>query len=337
MNDRRLIYIPALIIGILLVGTFGYHLVQPQYSLFDSFYMTIITITTVGYAEIWPLTTAGRIFNIFMLISGWIIIVMVARLIGQMILEGAIPRIIGGQVMNRQLEQISDHYIVCGYGRVGQVVCDEFLHHKMPFTVIERDPGLIEELKSKGLLHINGDCTQDEVLIRAGITRARGLINAITDSAESVYTTLSARLHNPKLFIMARADSPSSEQMLKRAGADRVISPHVAAGTRMAMAAIRPNVVDFVSLAVSDDTQGMRVEEIHVPENSILIGKTFKEVDIRAKYGLNIIGVKKYDGTLNYNPPADYSIQADDTLIMVGSIDQFNKSDELFQRSSHQI
>jgi voltage-gated potassium channel len=333
--DRRLIYIPAILIGIILIGMFGYHIVQPDYTLFDALYMTIITITTIGYGEVRPLTTAGRIFDLALIATAWLGIFMVARMAGQMIIEGEIVKLFGRRRMDKQLAAISNHYIVCGYGRVGRVICEEFARRKAPFVLIERSQEAVEDARSKGFLYISGDCTQDQVLLSAGIKRAKGLINAVPDEADAVYTTLSARQHNPELFIMARADSISSEQMLKRAGADRVISPQASAGVRMAMAALRPNVIDYITLAAAGDEQtGVRMEEIIVSEGSKLSGKSLKEIDIRARYGLNVIGIRKPDGKLIFNPSADYSVQTDDTLIMVGDIDQLARVSELFVKPS---
>ena len=334
MPDRRPLIIPLILLAILIYGTLGYHIVQPAYSLFDSLYMTVITITTVGYQEIKPLSTGGRVFNLSVITLGWLGIFFVARMTGQMLIEGEVVKLFGRRRLDKRLSSISDHYIVCGFGRVGRVVCEEFWRHKAPFVVIERDSNLIDGIRSKGYLYIEGDCTIDQTLLAAGLTRAKGLINAIPDVAEAVYTTLSARQHNPGLFIMARADSPNAEQMLKRAGADRVISPQVAAGTRMAMAALRPNVVDFMTVAALGDKSGLRIEEVRVPDGSRFIGQSFRDIDIRAKFGLNIIGVRKPDGQMLYNPTADYLISNGDTLIMVGENNQLFRIEELFGSSA---
>ena len=209
------------------------------------------------------------------------------------------------------------------------MVCEELRLHGIPFVVIERETQLINEIKAKDYLFIEGDCTTDQTLLASGIARAKGLINAIPDIAEAVYATLSARQYNPTLFIMARADTSNAEQMLKRAGADRVISPQVAAGMRMAMAAIRPNVVDFMTIAALGDRGGLRVEEVSMPNECRLIGMSFKEIGIRAKYGLNVVGIKKSNGEMLYNPAAEYVIAQGDTLIIVGGSDQLSKIDEL--------
>jgi voltage-gated potassium channel len=333
MNNRKILIIPILFVSILIFGTIGYHLIEPAFTLFESFYLTAINISTLGYADVKPLTTPGRIFNLLIIVMAWIGIFIAARITGQMVIEGEIARIFGRKKMDKKLNALSNHFIICGYGRVGRVVCEEFARHNAPFVIIERNDEMAKEIESKEYLYITGDCTQDSVLTSAGIGRAKGLINAIPDSADAVYTVLSARQHNPALFIMARADSPSAEQMLKRAGADRVISPQASAGTRMAMAALRPNVVDFFTLAgAGDDEGGVRVEEIIVSEGSQLLGKSLKEIDIRAKFGLSVIGVRKGNDKLVFNPTADYVVQQSDTLIMVGDIEQLARIGELFLR-----
>ena len=325
MTKFKIIQIVTIVISFLILGTFGYYLVQPDYSFFDSFYMTIITITPIGYGQIMPLSTTGRIFNLILIVVGWIGIFMG----GQLIIEGQILKILGRKKMDKKLSSIFKHYIVCGFGRVGRVVCEELERHNSPFVVIERNPVEIEEISRKRYLYYQGDCTDDQVLLVAGIERAKGLINAVANEADAVYITLSARSHNPNLFIMARGDSPSALQKLKRAGANRVISPYVAAGSRMALAAIRPNVVDFMTITPMGGEAGLRIEEVVVSQGSRLVGKSFKELDVRARYGLNVIGIKKTDDRMIYNPSADQVVAAGDTLIMVGGGQELSQIDEL--------
>lgn len=332
MTVIKILKMLGILLGVIILGTLGYQVVQPNYTFLDSIYMTVITVTTIGYKEVKPLTDAGRVFNILLILIGWFGFFMVARIGGQMIIEGQLIKVLGRHRMDKKLASLSDHYIVCGYGRVGMIVCDELHRHKVRFAVIERNPELIEELIAKKYAYHEGDCTSDDSLLAAGIKKARGLINAVADEADAVYITLSARSHNPDIFIMARADSTAAEQKLKRAGADRVISPHVSAGSRMAMSAVRPNVVDFMSIEQGDGL-GIRIEEVEVSESSRLVGKSLKEMEVRARYGLNIIGMKKTDGRMIYNPSADQIINGSDTLFMVGDIDQLSKIDELLAPS----
>ena len=329
MHRRRIAQIITIVVLVLTFGTFGYKFVQPEYSYFDSLYMTVITITTIGYREIHPLSDTGKVFNLFLIGFGWLGIFLAARMLGQMVVEGQILRILGRHRMDKKLSSLSNHYIVCGFGRVGKVVCEEFEQNNIPFAVIERNSELIDKIIKKGYIYYPGDCTSDESLLASGINKAKGLINAVADEADAVYITLSARSQNPDLFIMARADSPSAEQKLKRAGADRVISPHISAGFRMAMAATRPNVVDFMSIKPNGDGEGLRIDEVVVAKSSKLVGQTFKGMDVRARYGINVIGVKKTDGKMLYNPSPDHVIESEDTLFLVGGSDQLAKIDDL--------
>jgi voltage-gated potassium channel len=329
MIRKKGIHILAIIIAILVFGTIGFQIVESRYGLFDSLYMTVITITTIGYGEIIPLSRGGKVFNLLLIGLGWVGLFVVARMAGEIIVQGQMIKLLGRHRMDKKLASLRDHYIVCGYGRVGRVVCDELARYNTKFVVIERNAELIEELMGRRYVYYQGDCTDDQSLISAGIDRARGLINAVADEADAVYITLTCRQHNPGLFIVARADSQPAVQKLKRAGADRVISPHDSAGTRMVMGALRPNVVDFMTIAPMAGDEGMRIEEVVASEGSLLIGKSFKELDIRAKYGLNIIGVKKTNGRMIYNPPANQVVYAGDTLIVVGGAEQLSRIDKL--------
>jgi len=329
MSRLRVSHVIILIILIVLFGTIGFQIVEPSYGLLDSLYMTIITITTIGYGEIKPLSDAGKIFNIFLIGLGWIGLFFAARIAGEVIINKQLIKMLGRHRMDKKLASMGDHYIVCGYGRVGRVVCEEFDRFKTPFVVIERSPELVEEIIRRGFIFYQGDCTDDISLAAAGIERAKGLINAVANESDAVYITLTCRQQNPRLFIVARADSPSAVPKLKRAGADKVISPHISAGSRMVMGALRPNVVDFMTIAPLQGQEGLRIEEVVVSDGSKLIGKSFKELDVRAKYGLNIIGIKTNDGKMIYNPSADQVVSAGDTLIMVGGGQELSQIDEL--------
>ena len=329
MKHYRGFQILAVIAGILLFGTIGFQIVEPAYGFLDSLYMTVITITTIGYGEIIPLSTAGKVFNLMLICVGWIGLVLAARMAGEIIIHGQMTKIFGRHRMDKKLASLKDHFVVCGYGRVGGVVCEELTNYNTRFVVIERNPESVEELINKGYAFYQGDCTDDLSLITAGINRAKGLINAVADEADAVYITLTCRQLNPSLFIVARADSPSAVQKLKRAGADKVISPHISAGSRMVMGALRPNVVDFMTIAPKEGEGGLRIEEVVVSAGSPLIGKSFKELNVRARYGLNVIGIKKTDGKMIYNPTAEQVVDSGDTLIMVGGGEQLSQIDDL--------
>ena len=219
--------------------------------------------------------------------------------------------------MNRSLAEMQGHLVVCGYGRMGRLVCQEFASHAVPFVVVDKLP-LADELQPKGGLYIQGDATSDEELERVGIRRARALVSVVASDADNLYITMSARLLNDKLFIVARADDERSQQKLSRAGANRVVSPYMIGGTRVAQAVLRPNVVDFLELATRTEHLELNIEEARLDGGSSLAGATLESSGLRQEHGLIIVGIKKASGQMLFNPPRDASLQAGDILIMLG-------------------
>jgi len=291
--------------------------------------MTIITLTTIGFREVEPLDAYGKIFTILLVIFGIASVGYALRTIGQLILDGQLRKLIGSRKMEKQIKKLKDHYIVCGFGRVGGAVCGELIRNNIPFVVIERSPKAVELLEKNSFIFVKGDCANDENLKAAGIDRAKGLINTVADEADAVYITLSARTINPNLFIMARADSQSVHNKLLRAGATRVISPHIAAGVRMAQATLKPAVVDFMSLAANGASEGIKIEELVIKDNSKLAGTTLKDSGIRSELGITVIGIQKKGHDIYYSPPPDLYIDEGDTLIIVGASSQMDKLETL--------
>jgi voltage-gated potassium channel len=322
---RAVILLPVIV----LIGTIGYWGIE-KWSWLDSFYMTIITLATIGYMEVHPLTDNGKLFTILFVIFGvapsWGFIV--SSLFRSM-LEGHFQKLLGSKMMEKQLKKLKDHYIVCGFGRVGQTVCTELKNNKVPFVVIEQAAGSIAELEKADYIFIRGSCADDDNLIAAGIEKAKALINTIADEADAVYVTLSAKQLNQNLFIMARADSFSAETKLKRAGASRVLSPHVYAGIHMAQTTLRPNVVDFMSLA-DGNSDGMKIEEIAVKRDSRLVGRSLKDSGIRSELGITVIGTRKQGKNIVYNPSPESLINEGDTLILVGTGSQLEKLEQYY-------
>lgn len=318
---RTLILLPA----ILVIGTIGYWGFE-DWNFLDSVYMTIITLATIGYHEVHPLSDSGKLFTIIFVFFGvapaWGFLVSVLL---KSILEGHFRKLLGSRMMEKQLKKIKDHFIVCGYGRVGKTVCDELKNNKMNFVVIEQEKELIDEMERENILYVHGSCADDDNLIAAGIENARALINTIADEADAVYVTLSAKQLNPGLFIMARADSESVHNKLKRAGATRVLSPHIYAGIYMAQTTLRPNVVDFMSLAADGSSESLKIEEIAVKRGSRLAGKSLKDSGIRSELGITVIGTRKQGKDMFYNPPPDNVINEGDTLILIGTTSQLEK------------
>ncbi len=317
-----------ILIAIIIVGTIGFRIIE-GWDILDSLYMTIITLTTIGFGEVRPLDDYGKIFTILLVVFGIATVGYAIRTIGQVILDGQLRKLIGSRKMEKQIKKLKNHYIICGFGRVGGAVCGELIRNNIPFAVIERSSKAIEMLEKNGFIFVKGDCVDDENLKAAGIDKAKGLINTVADEADAVYITLTARTLNPDLFIMARADSESVSSKLLRAGATRVISPHIAAGVRMAQATLKPAVVDFMSLAADSTGEGIKIEELVIKDGSKLAGTTLRDSGIRSEHGITVIGIQKKGRDIYYSPPPDFHIDEGDTLILVGASSQMDKLETL--------
>ncbi len=304
-------------------GTFGYSAIE-DWNLFESLYMTIITLTTVGYNEVHNLSHQGQIFTIFLIIFG---VGTIAYTIGSMIqfmVEGQLHQILGRKKVQKQIGRLQGHYIICGYGRIGRLISREFASKPTPFIVVENDPKRCQRLADDGHLFIEGDATQDEILERAGIHQAKGLITAVTSDAANVFIILTARGINPELFIMARASEEGAEVKLVRAGANKVVSPYTIGANRMAQAILRPFVVDFIDIATGQKNISLQMEEIPVAPESRLVGKDLIQSGIRKELGLIIVGIK-HDGEMIFNPAANTIIEAGNTLIALGEYPEIQK------------
>lgn len=314
-------FLPAVIV----VGTVGFKIIEGR-DIVDSIYMTIITMATIGFHEVHPLSYWGKIFTIFFVIFGvfpsWGFIV---SFLFNTILDGHLQKILGSRKMIKKISKLKEHYIVCGYGRVGSAVCGELAQNNIPFVVIERSDEMIKLIEKTEFFYIKGSSSDDENLKLAGIKEAVALINTVAGEADAVYITLSARQLNPDIFIISRADNDSVYNKLLRAGATKVISPHIAAGVRMAQAAIKPAVVDFMTVASGGGDEGMRIEEIAVKKGSKLEGTILKDSGIKSELGITVIAAKKKGVEMYKNPPPDFYIEAGDTLILVGTSGQLEQ------------
>ena len=318
MNPTRNLRISLIsLIGLLFVGTCGYYLIE-GWPLLDSLYMTVITVSTVGYKEVYAISPAGRIFTIFLIIVGVGFIAYGAGSIVQFMVEGQLRSILGRKKLEQKISKLKGHYIICGYGRIGTNICHELGDNPIPFVVVENEPAKIERLNRDGYLFVDGDATLDETLVRAGIRQAKGLITAVTSDTENVYITLTARGLNPDLFILARASDESAETKLKRAGASKVISPYVMGAARMTQAILRPSVVDFLEIATTTKHYELQIEESRVATDSALVGKSLITSGIKKDFGVIIVGIKKDDGQMHFNPAPDTMIESGDVLITLG-------------------
>lgn len=321
-----LILVPLML---LLVGTLGYWIIEPEYSLFDALYMTVITITTVGYGETHPLSTAGRLFTIFLLLGGVFTLFYSATEIVRGVVSGEVQSHFGRRRMEQRLAKMKDHLIVVGYGRMGRFVCAEFARQKVSFVVIDRDEDLMADFAQSGGVAVVGDATSDETLKRAGVERARALVTVAAHDADNLYIVMSARLLNAKLYIVARAEGEGAEAKLARAGADRVVAPYSLGGSKIAQAVTRPSVLDFIELATKTEHLELQLEQVRVEEGSTLAGKSVADSRLRADLGLIVVAIKKADGRMMQTPTPETRLEAGDTLIALGGPDGMRKLERL--------
>lgn len=299
-------------------GTIGYSLIE-NWTPFESLYMTIITVATVGFREIHELSYQGKVFTILLIIFGASSLAYTLGSLFQFMVEGQLRSILGRKKLEKKISSLSGHYIVCGYGRIGNLICREFAARPVPFVVVEQDAELCHQLQEMGYLFVHGDATRDEILQLAGIGQAKGLVTAVTSDSANVYITLTARGLNRDLFILARASEENSEIKLKRAGANKVVSPYTIGASRMAHAMLRPTVVDFIEIATGQGEEiELQLEEIRVTSRSRLAGTTLLSSDIRKEHGIIIVGIRKAGTKILFNPGSDTLIEANDTLITLG-------------------
>jgi voltage-gated potassium channel len=326
MMPRRFLFLLLVPVILILIGTLGYYLTEPSYSLFDALYMSVITLTTVGYEEVnGPLTPAGRWFTIVFLLVGVFTLFFTATEIVRAVVGGELQLALGRRFMERNLAGLSQHLIVCGYGRVGKLVCREFSRQKLRFVIVDRRPEALANFDLAYGIPLIGEATDDEVLKRAGVERARALVSVAPSDADNLYVTMSARLLNDAVFIVARAETEGAERKLKRAGANRVVSPHVISGYRVAQAVTRPAVVDFIELATRTEHMDLQIEEVRITAGSDLAGKTLLASQLRQDFGIIIVTIKKAGGHMLFNPPGDALMEPGDILIALGPRQQLDR------------
>ena len=255
MNNARLFASLLLLFLIIATGSVGYWYFEDMQP-FESFYMTLITISTVGFGEVKPLSMAGRILTITIIVSGISLLTYTLGQIASIFIEGEIRKILGRRKLERTISRLKDHFIICGYGRIGNTIANELTQHRTPMVVIEQDESMIEELEAAGILYLQMDATVEESLLKAGLMQAKGLVTAVSSDANNVFIALTARGLNPDIFILARSSEPANENKLLRAGANRVVSPYVIGGRRMAEILERPTVVDFIDQTTMDNKLG---------------------------------------------------------------------------------
>lgn len=318
----------AVPVVLLAVGTAGYVLVE-DWSAFDALYMSAITITTVGYLEVHPLSDGGRIFTMAYLLVGVFSLFYVATAIIRSIVSGEVRAHLGRQLMERTLAGLEGHVVVCGLGRMGRIVCEEFSAMEMRFVVIDRDASLVQDLNIPHGIGLAGDATSDAVLRKAGVERAKTLVTLAASDADNLYIVMSARLLNDKLHIVARAADEEAETKLQRAGANRVVSPYVIGGQRVAQAVLRPAVLDFLELATREDFQELQIEEVAIAPRGALVGARIDDKRIRQELGVMVVAVRKPSGEMQFNPRPDTTLAAGEVLIVLGHKEQLARLENL--------
>jgi voltage-gated potassium channel len=317
--EERLRVLLSILALAILASSLGYWLLDPREdaNFLDAVYMTFITIATVGYKEVFPLTDSGKLFTVFVIASSGVILALTIGTLGQFFVEGELRRILGRRKMDKQIKRMKEHFIVAGCGRVGQIVIEELERAEASYVIVEKETEKYPEMADERYLYVEGDATEDEVLIEAGIEKAKCLIITIPSEADAVYIALTARQLNPGIFTIARADSKTARKKLERAGADRVVMPHDIGGRRMAQASLKPSLVDSLSIDSFGGELGLEIEEVKIPSSCSFVDKTLFDSEMRSKYGVTVMAIRKKDGQKIVNPPPEVVIEAGDVLVLV--------------------
>ncbi len=328
LNPLLRFRLPLLILTLVFCyGVIGYMLLQ-GWSFIDALYMTLITVTTVGYGEIHPLGPVGRVFTMTVIIGGVGTMLYTLGIFGELLVEGHLASYARRRRMVGQIDQLKDHYIVCGYGRMGTGVAQEFAQAQTAFVVVENNPEPLARLRVGTMLYVEGDAASDEALLKAGILRAKGLVSAVDSDERNVFITLTARALNPGLFIVARSSYPDSVEKLRRAGANQVVSPYLMGAHRMAALAVRPVAVDLLDTVLHGENIDLVIEELLIPAGSSLLGRALADSGMRS-VGANILAIRKRSGQLRINPPDSQVLESDDLLVAIGTRQQLNAAERL--------
>ncbi len=326
MKNLRLSF--TLLLITLVIGVVGYHFLEGM-TFFESLYMTVITISTVGFQEVHPLSVQGRILTMIIISIGITIAAYTIGTLVRVFIEGEIRKTLGRRKLEKKITKLRNHYIICGYGRIGSLVCRELREHGMDFVVIENRAGSLARMEQDRVLFLNQDATIESTLIEAGIMHARGIVTAVGSDADNVFITLTAKGLRPDIFILARASEEQNEVKLMRAGATRVVSPYLIGGKRMAHVLIRPTVIDFIDIAVMEKNLGLHMEECRIRPDSGLVGKNLIESNLRKDYGIIIVLIKKHDGEMIFNPQPTEVLRGEDILVVLGKIEDLKRMGEI--------
>jgi voltage-gated potassium channel len=322
----KLLLSAILIILINAFGTIGYMVIE-GWNFRDSLFMTVITLTTVGYAEVHELSPSGEYFTIVLLIGGVGIILYVLATEARVIFEGELQDVFGRRRLEKKIKGLKDHYIICGYGRMGSIVARELKAKGVEAVVIEKEP--VSRVDNGDILLFEGDATNEEVLKNVGIDKAKGLVSVLPTDAENLYAVLSARELNPRFFVLARASDEGAEQKMLRAGATRVVSPYLTGGLKIAHTILKPAVMDFIEFATRAGNIEIQMEEVPVQNDSKLVGITLDESGIGRDLGVIVVAIKSKAGVMQFNPTSKTIMQEGDTLIALGEVSKLSELEEM--------
>jgi voltage-gated potassium channel len=325
---REFFILLTLIVILLSFGTLGYSLIE-GWGAFDSLYMTVITLAGVGFQEVHPLSTYGRVFTIIIILLGFGVVAVFFSTITHLVVQRQLTWVFRGKRMQDIVKKLENHTVICGFGRIARIAAKELKAAHVDLVVIEADRERAEEARGLGYTVIEGDATDDETLIEAGIRRAARVLSLLPKGSDNLYVVLTSRELNNALYIISRAEDDKFERRLERAGANRLYSPYRLGGQRIAEGIIKPYVTNFLDLAVASDNASLSLEELRIPENSSLVGSTLRGIDLRRKCNVIVAAVIPDRGEMLFNPHADTVIEGGATFIVLGEKSELAKLESL--------
>lgn len=326
---RRVLLLAASVVAVLLTGTLGFHFIA-GFGVFDALYMALITMTTVGYSELTGLNHAGRIFNVFYLVLAVCVLFMGIGMLTQTIIEAELGNVFGKRRIKKMIDGLRNHYIVCGFGRVGRGAAAELKEAGVPLVIVDRNPDKVERAMRTGYLAVLADSTRDETFRDVQVGHARGLVAALATDADNVFAVISAKNLNPKIFVAARAAEEEAEQKLRLVGADAVIAPYAVTGVRLAQTLLKPHVRQFLDFTTTHSFGGLnvRIEQLEVASGSDLVGRSLAETRLRSELKVIVLAIRRAGGEMEFNPPADCVIRSGDYLIVMGEPDSLKRLEQ---------
>ncbi|HWR89733.1 MAG TPA: potassium channel protein [Dissulfurispiraceae bacterium] len=325
MLYRRVVGILIALTVVILAGTIGYWSLD-EWTIVDALYMTIITIASVGYMEVRPLSDQARVFTIVLILAGSAVLIYGISVVTAFIVEGELTDVLRRKRMNSRISGLSGHYIVCGADRTGMSVIEELVKIRRDFVVIENSPDRIRDLMGRGILCVEGRATRDAVLLQAGIERARGLISSLETDAENLFVVITAKRLAPSVRVISKAIEEESDEKIRMAGADSVVLPDFIGGMRMVSEMVRPSVVTFLDVMLRVKDKTIRVEDIDVPPDSPLLGRSIAETGIADIEGVTLVAMKNNrDGSYTFNPQKKTVLTEDTTLVVMGYVDAIHE------------